>query len=246
MMCRPHFVARPMLFAARRHWHHTTLRFLLLCLALGSVPASASGDERTRLQQQIEQHLRAQSASLPGEPEAKFHLPAALPACAQFMITSPPAARAIGRSSVLIRCAGNAAWSLLLPVQIQLVADYLVSARNIAAGQPLGTDDLSSRRGDLGLLPAGTLIDPEQALGQLARVGIAAGQPLRQDLLRAQEIVKAGQTVSVNAGGEGFSVRNSGMALNGGGPGALIRVRLPNGQVVSGQASAPGEVRLGS
>lgn len=228
--------------------------FVAIALALLAQPHAASANagappDPALLQAQIQRFVLEQSTHLPGDVTVSVHLPlgVSLPECPGFSLSTPSGARAMGRSSVAVRCPALAGtWSLLVPVQIQVLAPYLVTARAIPAGQALAADDLTTRTGDLGALPAGTLTQLEQALGQITRTALTGNQTLRPQLLKVVEVVRNGQSVTVLAGGSGFEVRNTGVALNGGGVGALIRVRLANGQVVNGTATPRGEVRLGS
>ncbi|MBK6636269.1 MAG: flagellar basal body P-ring formation protein FlgA [Rhodocyclaceae bacterium] len=225
------------------------LAFLTLVGAHTHAQTSALVPAVASLHRQIERFVRDQSAHLPGDVKVVVALPehTALPECPAFSLSTPSGARTLGRSSVAVRCpALVGSWRLLVPVQIQVIAPYVVTARAIPAGQVLGPDDLSTRTGDLGTLPAGTLTQPEQALGHVTRTALAGAQALRPALLKVVEVVRSGQSVTVLAGGAGFEVRNTGMALNSGGAGSLIRVRLANGQVVNGVATDRGEVRLGS
>lgn len=223
---------------------------LVVCVWAQAAPGSPGNPVSPgSLPAELERYLRQQAQEVSADLRFQYSLPdaSALPACPRFSFATPPGARNIGRSSVVIRCPeGDPNWSLVLPVQIQAFATYLVSARAIPAGQPLNADDLATRSGDLGLLPVGVLTQPEQAIGQLVRSALAAGQALRPQLLKAQEVIRAGQNVKVIALGQGFEVSNNGVALNAAAVGGSVRVRLANGQVVTGIATAGGLVRLGS
>lgn len=222
-------------------------RILFAALAWLGLSLSAAASDTGALESQIGRFVLEQSSGLPGEVNVIVRLPAGtyLPECKEFSLTSPVHARPLGHSSIAVRCPSlPGSWSLLVPVQIQAIAPYLVAARNVPAGQILGLEDLATRTGDLGNMPPGTLTLPEQAVGQVTRTALPAGQPIRPQLLKVVEVVRSGQSVAVLAGGAGFEVRNTGVAQNGGGTGSMIRVRLGNGQVVTGSATARGEVRL--
>ena len=70
--------------------------------------------------------------------------------------------------------------------------------------------DVLAQSGDLGALPASVLTDPTQAIGKTVRNGIAAGQPLRSDLLTAAWAVQQGQSVKLLSTGAGFTISNEG------------------------------------
>ncbi|NUQ50808.1 MAG: flagella basal body P-ring formation protein FlgA, partial [Phycisphaerae bacterium] len=56
--------------------------------------------------------------------------------------------------------------------------------------------------------------------------------------------VRQGQAVSVIGVGAGFRVASEGRAMNNAGAGERVRVRLADGQVVSGTAQAGGTVEI--
>jgi hypothetical protein len=70
-----------------------------------------------------------------------------------------------------------------VPVQVRIAGTYLVTARQLTPGQIVAAPTCSPQSGDLGALPASVLTDPAQAIGKTVRNGVAAGQPLRSDLL---------------------------------------------------------------
>ena len=61
---------------------------------------------------------------------------------------------------------------------------------------------------------------------------------------RAITLVKAGQTVTLLAGGPGFKISHEGRALANASDGQSVQVRTPSGQVVTGQATPEGIVVL--
>ena len=67
---------------------------------------------------------------------------------------------------------------------------------------------------------------------------------MRGDMLKARVVVQQGQTVKVVSRGPGFEAANEGKAMNSGGVGQVVQVRLANGQIVSGVASSDGHVEI--
>lgn len=217
---------------------------LLCCLAAHAVAQPKDNDALVR--SAADEVLRVQVQGLPGQ--ASYTLDtirtAGLAPCTRVDAQMTPGARSWGRSSVTARCIAGATWSVIVPVRIRVVGPYLVSARAISAGQHVEAADVAVQNGDWGELPDGILTDTAQAAGQLARVALPAGRPLRGDMLRAPLAVRQGQNVKVVSRGAGFEVTNEGKALNSGGAGQVIQVRLPGGQVISGVADANGSVRI--
>lgn len=196
----------------------------------------------------IDAFLQAQVLGLPGEVSytiGRLDPDNRLRPCAAFEVGMPAGAKAWGRTSVAVRCQEARGWAIFVPVHIRVVTDYLVTAMPLAQGQTVTAGDLARQRGDLSDLPAGILTDEREALGRTASMSIVAGRPLRGDMLRQPVVIQQNQTVKVISRGPGFQVTNEGKALSNGLDGQIIRVRLANGQVVSGIARAGGIVEMG-
>jgi flagella basal body P-ring formation protein FlgA len=129
-------------------------------------------------------------------------------------------------------------------VQIRVVAEYLVAARPINAGQKLTDADVRAQLGELSDLPNGVLMDREQAIGRAAIASLAAGRPLRADMLRQPTVVQQGQSVKIVGTGSGFQVTNEGRALTNAVVGQVTQVRLNSGQILSGVVRADGTVEI--
>ncbi|MDD5247928.1 MAG: flagellar basal body P-ring formation chaperone FlgA [Rhodocyclaceae bacterium] len=218
----------------------------LLALPWG-VPAWAH-QESAPVRKAVEDYLRVQTKGLPGQ--VSYTVGAIDPnnnlaACAALEVAMAPGARAWGRTTVAVRCVQANGWSMFVPVQIRVVADYLVTARPIAQGQVVRDADIVRQNGDLADLPTGILTAAEQAVGHTATMSVPAGRPLRADMLRQAFVVQQGQSVKVVSRGPGFQVANEGRALNNAAEGQVVQVRLGNSQVVSGIARAGGIVEVG-
>lgn len=167
-----------------------------------------------------------------------------LPPCAELEAFLPSGSRAWGALSVGVRCASPVTWTVYLPSRVRVLTDYLVTRQPIRPGQIIGPDDITTEYGDLAAQPSTTLTDPTRAIGAHARHAVAAGNTLRADMLRLPPAVEQGATVKIVGSGAGFSVSGEGRALNRAADGESVRVRLPNGQIVSGIARAGGIVEM--
>lgn len=167
-----------------------------------------------------------------------------LPACQQYQVFLPRGGKNIGKINVGLRCLGPSNWSLFASAQVAVSGNYLSAARPLAAGQALSQQDLLLKQGDLGQLPAGILLDPTQAIGKTLKHSVPAGSPLRRDQLLAPQVIQAGQNVRVIYRTPNFSASAEGKAIGNAAVGQLTQVRMPSGQIVSGQATAGGEVEI--
>lgn len=195
----------------------------------------------------VNELLARETAGLPGEVSlniGSLDTRNQLPSCEALEAFMPAGTRAWGQISVGVRCLGPVSWTVYVPVKVSVVTDYLVTARPIRPGQIIGPADITHKRGDLAALGDRTLTAPEQAMGHHARYAVAAGQPLRTDMLRLPDAIKQGQTVRILGIGSRFQVANEGRAMNRAAEGEPVRVRLANGQVVSGVARQGGIVEV--
>jgi flagellar basal body P-ring formation protein FlgA len=238
---------------------HDALKLLLAAAAamlaaatatVAIAPASAQAQafvEPPAIQKAIEAFLKRETLGLPGEvgysigpvdPRTR------LPSCPALETFLAPGARLWGKSSVGVRCAAPNPWTIYVSVDVRVTASYFVAARPLAQGQTLRDDDLIARQGDLGQLPAGIVTDPRTAVGKTIANSIGAGQPLRQDMLRAQMVVQQGQSVKLVSQGPGFKVSSEGRAINNALEGQIAQVRSASGQVISGVARAGGVIEV--
>jgi flagella basal body P-ring formation protein FlgA len=223
------------------------LRIVPLLVSLAATAAFPFQDPAP-VKRVVEDFLRVQTKGLPGR--VSFSVSPMdpgnqlAPCPAPLEAGQPPGTRAWGKTTVTVRCPIDGGWSVFVPVQVRIVAEYLVAARPLAQRQVLTDADLGRQSGDLSDLPAGTLTDPAQAVGRQTALAVAAGQPLRSDMLRQVLVVLQNQAVKVVSKGQGFQVANEGRALNNGVEGQVVQVRLGNGQVVSGIARNGGIVEV--
>ncbi len=229
-------------------WRPRGLASLLLAsVALLPSPSAIAQQAEGGIEVRVHEFLHRQVAGLPGEVSielAPLDPNSQLPACAALEVFLPAGTRAWGRFSVGVRCDSPVTWTAYLQARVAVVTDYLVAARPLRAGQVLGPADLGARRGDLTALSDNLLTDPTQAVGHHTRIAVAAGSPLRGDMLRVPHAVRQGQNVTVLGVGAGFRVASEGRAMNNAAPGEKVRVRLADGQVVTGTAQAGGTVAL--
>ena len=220
------------------------LAALLLCSIALPVPASQdAGAIKTAVEDYLQRQTRGMSGQVDftvGAIEAANNL---VP-CNALDVSLPRGARLWGHTSVEVHCRSDAGWRLYVPIDVSVVADYLVLTRSMAAGEVVAAGDLGKQSGDLTQLPDGILVNAEQAVGRTMALSLAAGKPLRAEALRLTYVVRQGQGVKVISVGSGFQVSSEGRALNNAASGEVAQVRLRNGKVVSGVARAEGTVEV--
>lgn len=230
-----------------------SLRPIAVALALAAGlaclprPANAQQQDLEALRRAAEGFAQAQAGDLPGDVTVEVGAidpRVQLPACASLQAFLPPGARLWGRTSVGVRCKRPENWTLVVPVTVRVMAEALFAARPLARGEPVTPEDLTTQKVDLTQLPAGALTDRSQAVGRVPSVSLAAGLPLRADMLRGAYVVVQGQDVRIVFSGDGFRVSSDGKALGNAALGEYVQVRAASGKVVKGQVSAAGLVEV--
>jgi len=166
---------------------------------------------------------------------------AACPAPQAFFM---PGARAWGKTTVGVRCATPATWTVYIQANVTVVGEYLAAAAPLVQGQPIDANQLTVLKGDLTMLPPGIATDASQVIGRSATVSLPPGTPLRLDTLRSKPVVQSGQLVRLVSSGNGFSVvgprpRDEHGRRRPGGPG-----KTGNGQQITGIAKNGGMVEV--
>lgn len=237
--CHSQFGQKPMI----GHNSPMIIRGILLSLfAAGTLWADDSQRIRTTAEQQARQIASGQAGDIHIEADPVDS--SNLPPCPRLEGYTPPNTRSIGRIHVGVRCLEGASWSILVPVRIAVFAEYVTTRRALIAGRAIQAGDLARQNGDIGKLPAGAVLAPEQAIGKVLRNSVGAGQPLRSNQLLAPLVVRQGQNVRVVSQGPGFAVKADGKAINNAASGDLVRVRMPSGKTVSGIAQNDGSILL--
>lgn len=208
-----------------------------VCLCLPALARAAEQQDPAALQAHAERFLKTQTGGQPGAVTIQVKPPKSpLPACAALDAFQPAGSRAIGKTTVGVRCLAPVQWTVYLPAQVRVIGRYAVTRQPLPANHVLTAADLALQDGDLGSLPADVVSDADAMLGYRTVSGLAAGAPLRNAMLRPPLAVQQGQTTRLVLNGPGFSVQSEGQALANAGLGDRVRVKTRSGQVVSGIA----------
>jgi flagella basal body P-ring formation protein FlgA len=208
--------------------------------ATGSSPAIAA----TELASDTRFFLDRQALSLPGDVEitvGELDPRLNLAQCLRHEPFVPPGARLWGRTTLGVRCVEGATWSAFIPVQIKVFAAGPVAARAIPRGQAIGPEDVRLERIELTQWPPGAIAAADQLDGRLATRTIAAGEPLRRDLLRTAPVIVPGDPVRIVFSGQSFTVSTEGRSLTVAGDGQSVQAAVAGGRILSGIAR-PGKV----
>jgi len=210
---------------------------------------SAAPQEHAQIKAVAAEFLQQQTATLPGRVSlqiGEIDRRIVLSKCARLEAFLPAGSQLVGKIQVGVRCLPPASgeetgsrppskgWSIFIPAQIRIGLNLLTSARQLPPGHTLQEQDLASQATETSR--AGGFSDPGQVVGKVLRYGVAAGQVLREDMLRQPYSVTQGQVVQLVVQGRGFHIRSEGTALNNASEGQAVQVRVGSGRVVSGTA----------
>ncbi|MEC5387379.1 flagellar basal body P-ring formation chaperone FlgA [Uliginosibacterium sp. H3] len=215
-----------------------SLATLLSCALFAPLPTLAMSSQD--VVNTVTAFLQERTLELPGTVSLSVTPPGEhqqiLQPCIQAQAFLPQGQKTWGRVTVGLRCVSGSNASLYVSARVKVEGSYVKMARPISSGQQLSASDMQIEQGELTAYPDDIVVAVGDALGQMTKQALSAGQPLRGAYLKGEAGIQAGQTVKVVASGGGFSVVNSGRALNSAARGTLIRVKLDNGKIISGIA----------
>ena len=202
----------------------------------GAAPAVTNAlQSHAEIRDTVTAYVRAQTQALPGKVNiqvSELDRRISLPACPSLEAFLPPGSQLSGNVSVGVRCNSKYSWSLFIPVSIKNSMNVLTLNKMLRQGQAVKAEDISFLSSES--LQAGTYSDSSQVIGKIMKFGVAAGQILRSDMLRAPYAVTQGQSVHLQVRGSGFKVSAEGQALSNAAEGEAVSARSASGQIVSG------------
>lgn len=168
-----------------------------------------------------------------------------LSACQQVEPYLPPGVRLWGKARLGLRCvSGEKKWNVFLPITVRAFGPAWVVKSQVLAGSTLGPADAMAVEVDWAEQRSPIVANQVDWVGKTATRLLAAGQPLRQEMVKAALAFQSGAQVRVVASGSGFSITAHAYALSAGVVGEVARVRMDNGQVISGTVASDRSVRV--
>ena len=222
--------------------------------SLRRAPAGEPGGNPARLRNYLREHVNEELAELGGTAEVDFEQ-----ASRPFLdLSSPPfefSIRSQGRNQlglrefrVVIRRDGRTQRSVDVFARVRLSKDVLVAQKPLSVGTFVERDELTreqryfEREEDIGFDHI------EQAIGQQVARFVPAGQMVSKSDLKSVDLVRRSRPVTVTRSGRSVQVRLTGVAMDSGGFGDTVRVRVgetrSNRGVLRAVVTGPGTVRV--
>jgi len=228
--------------------HKKNLLIIALSILLLPITVTASDNSTAAaLSGIVTDFVRNETRQLPGKVTIRTDPPDTrqiVRPCNQPQPFLPPGGRLWGKFSVGIRCQDETSWTLYVPVEIEVTAGVVHTARPVSRGKILDAQDIVIKETDLVRIPAEVATDPDQVIGKVAAIFLASGQPIRTHQLRAPHVISRGQKVRLTATGSGFAVSIEGEALADAAEGEAVQVRNHTGRIIRGIARQGGIVEI--
>ena len=148
-----------------------------------------------------------------------------------------------GAFSVLVRCP-QPFWAVSVPVQTRVFGPQVVSTQYLPPGERLKPDQLQVITTDITRSPPDRADSLSQVIGRALNRPVPQGGVVTLNILKADAVIKVGEVVRVQIQGRGFSAMGEGKAISAGSIGDSIRVRMTDGQQVTGQVVRAGLVEV--
>lgn len=203
------------------------LAILMPCQNLRATPASAQN--LTTLREQAEQWLLAQMTHTSdqktvvraGELDSRVQLSA----CSKPLAFGfPPGQSTQTKTHVAVSCRDKPSWRLFLPMSISRQQWVWVANRTITAATPFNAAHWQRQHRDVASLPC-SAFDKDNVTAYEARMTLATGTVLCENVVRAKTIVERGRSLNLTANQGSIQIRVVVEALDKGGIGQRIRVR---------------------
>jgi flagella basal body P-ring formation protein FlgA len=146
-----------------------------------------------------------------------------------------------GRTNIVLRC-DKLAWTYNLSIKVKVFGDYVVASRYLPSGMKVSKGDLNVVTGDLAELPDDVLRSVKDANGRILNRPIQIGMKIGLNDLREESVISMGDPVRVIVSGPDFEVASDGVAENAGMIGDTVRVKMRDGQTISGKVRSQGVV----
>jgi flagella basal body P-ring formation protein FlgA len=228
----------------RRRLFATFTAAALLALTTLAHADTTADDLRTAAEQAVRTQYGTAGSRVvivPTRLNARLHLAS----CPHALQTRIAARQGIpSRVAVAVSCPGAPAWTIQVPVQMQVFRQVLVTSHPLARGDMPGAGDVHTEERDVARLGYGYIESLDQILGHALGRPLIAGAVLEPGDFNGRQTVHSGEEVELVAQVDGIQVRTRGMALDGGDTGARLRVRNDNsGRVINGVVIGEGQVQ---
>lgn len=204
---------------------------------------------------QIEQQLKNYTESLNKKSKySKIEYEVTLPdprlnleTCQQpLSIENRSSSRRVGRLTLKVGChAANKPWAVNISVNIMAYDEVVVSSRPIPRHSKIMPGMLTTIEREVTSLHSGYFKSTKHIIGAIAKYSIGGNRVLKPGSVLPPKLVTKGEKVVIKANTQGLSIRTSGVALNDGAMGEVVKVKnTRTTRIIEGRVSAAGQVTV--
>ena len=170
-----------------------------------------------------------------------------LQACTQPLQTYlAPGAKAVGKTTVGVRCEGTRSWALYVPATINIFSTVYKTAHGLPRGHIIRDRDIEQTEHNLAQLNYGYFTDKSKLIGMQTRRRLSQGRVITPNQVKPPLLIKRGEQVALVSRSGLFTVRMNGKAMMDGAYGDRIRVKnSSSSRIIEGKVSQSGVVMIG-
>ena len=143
----------------------------------------------------------------------------------------PRGSRLEGHTSIGVKCQHpDKYWIVYLSAKIKIFKPVVITRIPIERGHTISAADVTTQVMETSRLRASYFTSPEQVIGKVSSRRFAIGSPLSSSAVKAPNLVKRGETVTIVALINTIKVRMTGKAMANGKAGDIVKVKNTNSQ----------------
>lgn len=130
-----------------------------------------------------------------------------------------------GNVNVQVSCKGVSSWTILVPAQAKVYRSVAVAGRILQRGDVISASDITTDIKDVSEFRLGFALTPESIVGKEVKFTVNRGEVFRNSALDSPQVIKRGDTVTVEAAAGEIRVKTNATAITDGRIGQQIRVK---------------------
>jgi flagella basal body P-ring formation protein FlgA len=131
----------------------------------------------------------------------------------------------------------------LIPVSvlIKVTTECLVATQNIKIKEPIADKVILQKR-DITYLPDDVITDIDRIKNKISRQAISSGSIILYKMLDSTPVFRRGDTVTVMVKRGGVTVETTGLSMDDGKEGNIVKIKLVTGKIIEGRVNFDGKV----
>lgn len=136
-------------------------------------------------------------------------------------------------------------WKIYIPIKIKILAKVVTTRHSLPKGYRINKTDLRLMNMNIKKLRYGYFNDEKMIIGMITKRNLRPGQIISPKYLMFPQLVKRGDSVTINAINQAIKVSMKGIAIENGKLGDTIRVKnLSSSKVIDAKVVTSGQVEI--